>query len=559
MIHYLLGALSMTTAGFRTLRPHALRSLRGLLPWHDRLLTVDPRSGYLASLDPLSDDTRILNPETTHYLQDVGGWSLEGDALWFTDREQVYVSYVHREAGLWQLAEPVLALTLDDQAEGIVKRGEWLYISSQGRGCIWVIRVTDGKVVQTWRTPGVGISQLAVLEEKLWLCDNIEQTLYQLNWQTGQVELAVLTPYESPVGLAQWRGRYYVAYAGEEPYIRDEPNASQSLQLGFRDRVLVHPLSFQYYPEGQYTLSNGYVLELSYVEEWCPLEEVDLAQVEWRIALPATTHRQRLRRVEPVGLPFTLEEEAGQPVAVFRFDRLTQRQGLIFGWRAELEVFSIKYQIPEHPEVPPLEPELQQQYLVDDDELSMDEPIIRAAAREAVVGAETFPEQLLAIRNYVYDRLRYHMRSTIDPPHIALQRGTGSCGEYVGIMLALLRLNGIACRTVGRYKCPKNPELLGVPLFPQFNHVWLEVYWPGRGWLPIESNTDHLPERPWLQPQRFFLGLAWYHLELGRGIRFERLRLPDGSRPELGLGDLAINHIRCILHEEIAPPTPPDT
>ncbi len=547
-------------AGFRTLRPHALRSLRGLVPWQDGLLTVDPRSGYLATLDPTSDDTRILNPDTTHYLQDVGGWSLEANALWFTDREQVYVTYCQSGAGRWHLAEPVLALTLDDQAEGIVKRGEWLYVSSQGRGCIWVIRVTDGKVVHTWPTPGVGVSQLTIVEGQLWLCDDIEQTLYQLDWETGQVELSVLTPYESPVGLACWQGRYYVAYAGEEPYIRDEPNSSQSLQLGFRDRVLVHPLAFHYYPQGQYTLSNGYVLELSYVEEWSPLEAVDLAQVEWRIALPATTERQRLRRVEPVGVPFSLEQEEGQPVAVFRFDRLTQRQGLIFGWRAELEVFSIKYQIEPGAMalVPPLESELQQQYLVDDDELSMDEPVIREAAKEAVRDAQTFPEKLLAIRNYVYDRMRYHMKSTIDAPHIALQRGTGSCGEYVGIMLALLRLNGIACRTVGRYKCPKTPEFLGVPLLPQFNHVWLEVYWPGRGWLPIESNTDHLPERPWLQPQRFFLGLAWFHLELGRGIRFERLRLADGTRPEMGLGDLAINHIRCILHEEIAPSTPPD-
>ncbi|APB34273.1 transglutaminase [Gloeomargarita lithophora Alchichica-D10] len=550
----------MTDAGFRTLRPHALRSLQGLLGWQGQFLSVDPRSGYLVSLDPATDNTRILNPDTTHYLKDIGGWSLAGNALWFTDREQVYVSYCQVQGEVWHLAKPVLALTLADRAEGIVKVGEQLYISSQERGCIWVIQVADGKVTQTWPAPGVGVCQLTMIEETLWLCDDIEQTLYQFNPETGQVELSVLTPYEHPVGVACWRSRYYVAYAGEEPYIRDEPNASQPLELGFRDRVLVHPLAFDHYPQGQYTLSNGYVLELAYVEEWSPLSAVDLAQVEWRIALPATTERQRVRWVEPVGLPFTVDWEQGQPVAVFRFDQLAHQQGLMFGWRAELEVFSIKYQIPpgETPGIPELELELQQQYLVDDDELSMDEPVMRAAAREAVANAHTFLGKLLAIRNYVYDHLRYHMKSTIDPPHIALQRGTGSCGEYVGIMLALLRLNGIACRTAGRYKCPQTPEFLGVPLLPQFNHVWLEVYWPGRGWLPIESNTDHLPERPWLQPQRFFLGLAWFHLELGRGIRFERLRLPDGTRPEVGLGDLAINHIRCILRREIAPPKPPD-
>jgi transglutaminase-like putative cysteine protease len=545
----------MADVGFRTLYPHALRSVRGLVAWQEWLLTVDPRSGYLACLNPANDDTRILNPETTHYLQDIGGWSLTVDALWFTHREQVYVSPYHMgDDGLWHVQEPVPFLTLHDQVEGIVRWGDYLYLSSQGRGCIWVIRAADGKVIQTWPAPGVGVSQLAVIQGQLWVCDDIEQTLYQLDWDTGQVVLSVLTPYEHPVGVAWWQGQYYVAYAGEEPYIRDEPNASQPLQLGFRDRVRVHPLVFRYYPQGHYTLSNGYVLELSYVEEWSPLEPVELTQVEWRMALPATTARQRLRWVEPVGVPFTLEEEQGQPVAVFRFARLGPQPGVIFGWRAELEVFSIKYQVLPLPGVPPLEPELQA-YLVDDDDLSMDEPIIREAAQEAVAGAVTFADKLLAVRNYVYDRMRYRMKSTIDPPHIALKRGTGSCGEYVGIMLALLRLNGIACRTAGRYKCPRHPEQVGVPLQPQFNHVWIEVYWPGRGWLPIESSTDQLRERPWLQPKRFFLGLGWFHLELGRGIRFERLRLADGSRPEWGLGDLAINHIRCVVRREIAPPS----
>ncbi|MCS7292363.1 MAG: transglutaminase family protein [Gloeomargarita sp. SKYBB_i_bin120] len=544
---------------FRTLRPPVLRSLQGLTVWRDQLLTLDPRSGYLALMDPHTENLRILNRDTTHYLRDIGGWYLEGETLWFTDGDQVYTSTCHITDTLWHLAEPQLVWTLPDRVEGIAKLGKRLYLSSRGRGCLWVVDLEQGKL-RDWPAPGVGVIQLTFIGETLWACDDTEQSVYQLHPETGQVELTVITPYEHPVGLTQWQGRYYVAYSDEEPYIRDEPNASPPLQLGFRDRVFIHPLVFHYYPDGHYTLSNGFVLELSYIEEWSPVEAVTLEQLEWRIALPATTDRQRVRSVEPVGRPFELEWEEGQPVAVFRFDRLDERQALVFGWKAVLEVFSIKYHIPPgaSESVPPLEPEMQQRYLVDDDDLSMDQPIIQQAAKEAVAGAQTFPEKLRAIRNYVYDRLRYQMKGTIDPPHIVLQRGTGSCGEYVGLLLALLRLNGIACRTAGRYKCPRTPELKHVPLLPQFNHVWLEVYWPGRGWLPLESNTDHLQDRPWLQLQRFFLGLGWFHLELGRGIRFERIRLADGSRPDVGLGDLAINYIRCVIYEEIAPPTPPD-
>ncbi|KAB1986251.1 transglutaminase-like domain-containing protein, partial [Haemophilus parainfluenzae] len=81
--------------------------------------------------------------------------------------------------------------------------------------------------------------------------------------------------------------------------------------------------------------------------------------------------------------------------------------------------------------------------------------------------------QVLSIRNYVYDRLSYAVTPAIDTPDVVLQRGRGSCGEYVGLLLALMRLNGIACRTVGRYKCPPRADQPGIFLEPDFNHVWI--------------------------------------------------------------------------------------
>ena len=94
-----------------------------------------------------------------------------------------------------------------------------------------------------------------------------------------------------------------------------------------------------------------------------------------------------------------------------------------------------------------------------------------------------------------------------------------------GLLLALFRLNGIACRTIGRYKCPQKSELRNLPLEPDYNHVWLEFYVPDIGWLPMESNVDDVLEQgPY--PTRFFMGLAWYHTELGKGIPFAKLKSP---------------------------------
>jgi transglutaminase-like putative cysteine protease len=119
------------------------------------------------------------------------------------------------------------------------------------------------------------------------------------------------------------------------------------------------------------------------------------------------------------------------------------------------------------------------------------------------------------------------------------------------VLLALARLSGIACRTIGRYKCPAHPEYRHLPLEPDFNHVWLEFYVPGVGWLPMESNVDDVIERgPY--PQRYFMGLAWYHTELGKGIPFSKLNADD--KPEkLSVRHLAINHIRFQILDELIP------
>ena len=106
----------------------------------------------------------------------------------------------------------------------------------------------------------------------------------------------MITPFESPTGLAFYRDAnsgkdiLYVAYTFQEPCIRDNPNSEQVHELSYRPRTFVHPLYFHYDPAKKYALSNGYLIELSYVEELEPLYNIELKDVEWRIALPLETH-----------------------------------------------------------------------------------------------------------------------------------------------------------------------------------------------------------------------------------------------------------------------------
>lgn len=546
-----------TPAQYRTIRPLATYALHGIA-YHDGYFwAIETINGYLMQIDPQTDATKILNTETWSAFIGATGLTIHEGTLWFASGDYIYRCAM--DGGQWQ---PELFLRLRDNANGVAIAGNSLYVSSQRTGEIHIYNTTNGREVTSLFAPGIGIENLLIRGEELWVSDNLEQTVYCLDRATGEVKFSLLTPFESPTGLAFYQDPdtneeiLYVAYASQEPYIRDNPNADPNYELQYRDVTFLHPLYFRYDPVEKYALSNGFRIEMSYVEELAPLDPIDLQNLQWKMALPAETKRQQILSLEPIGLPFTEEIVDGQRIAVFQFDELKTKQRHVFGWRAILQVWGIKYQFTplDCEDLPPVPEDFQPLYLVDNDHLAMDTDIIRDAAI-AAIGTETnFLRKMYSIRNYVYDHLSYGIKPHIDTPDIALKRGVGSCGEYLGVLLALSRLNGIASRTVGRYKCPAHAHERNIPLQPDYNHVWMEFYLPGYGWLPMESNPDDLQEGgPY--PSRFFMGLAWYHAEMAKSVPFEKL-YRDGAivpKEETSLGDLALNHVRFKVLEELQP------
>lgn len=550
-------SVSPKLKSFHTIRPIGAAALQGIAFWGEKLIAIDATSGYLLQINPQTDDTKILNSSPDLDFADATGLAIVGDTLWLTRKESVYYCQLNGDLQLQHF------LTLPYTANGVALKDSTVYITCQKMGYILIYSRDTGQEITRLYAPGIGMENITVRDEELWLSDQEEQTVYCLDRATGNIIFSVLTPFENPTGLTFYRNPQtnqeilYVAYASEEPYIRDNPNAQPNHELQYRDRTFIHPLSFHYNAEERYALSNGYLIEMSYVEELSPLDDVALQDVEWRIALPSETARQKIRAIEAIGIPFTEEIQGNQRVAVFKFDHLAPGERHLFGWKALLEVWSIKYRItPRDLEnTPELPLEYKTRYLVDDDELAMDTEIIRRAALDAAGRETNLLRQMYSIRNYVYDQLAYGIKPHIDTPDVVLARGIGSCGEYLGVLLALSRLSGIACRTVGRYKCPAHPDQRDIPLQPDFNHVWMEFYLPGFGWVPMESNPDDTREGgPY--PTRFFMGLAWYHVEIGKGITFETLTSQGVpvNKEEVSIGDLAINHVRFKILEELSPP-----
>ncbi len=49
------------------------------------------------------------------------------------------------------------------------------------------------------------------------------------------------------------------------------------------------------------------------------------------------------------------------------------------------------------------------------------------------------------------------------------------------------------------------------------------------------------------------MGLAWYHVEIGKGIKFETIKnkgVPV-NKEKISIGSLAINHVRFTILEEL--------
>ena len=545
-----------SVAEAKTIRPIAASSLYGLVFHEDSIWAIDSHNGYLLQINPETNDTKILN---THYCADfIGatGLAITDEVLWFTNRECVYCcSLVVRDF------EPQLFLRLRDDIDGIAVWESTIYLTCQRQGKIFIYDRDSKERITHFYAPGIGLENITLKEEEIWLTDTLEQTVYCLDRATGETIFSVLTPFASPTGLAfrtnaGGEDTLYVAYADREVYIRDNPNAEPNYELQYRDNTFIHPLYFYYDRDRKYALSNGYLVEMSYTEEISPLDNTEIKDFAWRMALPAETDRQKIREVQAIGLPFEEEVKDGQRIAVFKFDNFSSQQRHIFGWKAILEVWSIKYQFlpTDCEDNSQLSAEHQQKYLTDNDNLAMDTEIIREAAKTAIGSETNLLRQVYSIRNYVYDKLSYGIKPHIDTPDTVLRRGVGSCGEYLGLLLALCRLNGIACRTVGRYKCPGDPLKRNIPLQPDFNHVWMEFYLPGYGWLPMESNPDDIFEGgPY--PTRFFMGLAWYHAEMAKDTSFEIIT-SEGVKIEkerVSIGELAINHIRFVILEELKP------
>jgi outer membrane protein assembly factor BamB len=97
---------------------------------------------------------------------------------------------------------PTLVLTLPYTADGVAVWENTLYVSCKKAGYIFVYDRDSGQRITQFSAPGIGVENIAVWGDYLWVCDQIEQTIYCLDRATGALIVKMLTPFPNPTGLA---------------------------------------------------------------------------------------------------------------------------------------------------------------------------------------------------------------------------------------------------------------------------------------------------------------------------------------------------------------------
>ncbi len=112
-------------------------------------------------------------------------------------------------------------------------------------------------------------------------------------------------------------------------------------------------------------------------------------------------------------------------------------------------------------------------------------------------GATTPYDQAVAIQNYLRTNFTYQLdaggapdgRDIVD--YFLFESKVGRCDHYSSSMAVMLRMLGIPTRIVtGLAPVPFDSDMSGYVYRGRNAHAWVEVYFPGYGWIPFEPTPS---------------------------------------------------------------------
>jgi hypothetical protein len=265
--------------------------------------------------------------------------------------------------------------------------------------------------------------------------------------------------------------------------------------------------------------------------------EKALRRIQLRLVLPARMERQKQLRLElrpgvefvrssrdaskggglggewrNLAQPEIKTDPYGNRVAVFSCDRLAPGHRFVAQWFGDFELKATESRRQENP--PTLTAKERKLYLRDAEVYGISDPKMEGFAQQLrAMQLEGLP-QIVAIQNFVMDRMKYDRDGKWEPAPVCLTRGTGSCSEYTYAVVALCRALGIPARWTGGLALRKrNADTYTDGVF----HRWAECWVPEMGWVPVDASRDDGEDRSGKRRPSTIGKVAWPLLLLARG------------------------------------------
>lgn len=105
-------------------------------------------------------------------------------------------------------------------------------------------------------------------------------------------------------------------------------------------------------------------------------------------------------------------------------------------------------------------------------------------AREILGGERSLRRALVALTDWVYREIKYERGYTNveTKAHEVVEIGRGVCQDKAHLLIGLLRSIGVPARYVSG----------ALTDTPGETHAWVEAYWPGEGWVPIDPTHNRV-------------------------------------------------------------------
>jgi transglutaminase-like putative cysteine protease len=437
------------------------------------------------------------------------GLTYDGKYIWLSDRKADLIYCIDPADGkvIRSIKSPAYWPT------GLAWDGKYLWnadirggipLAENFVGKIYKVDPKDGTILKTVPAPSNSPMGLAWDGKYLWCADNESDEIIQFSADDGTTIKSIKSPATDPNGLA-WDGKYLwisdrikneiymldpvtecviIITEAPGPYTNSLCYDGKYLWAGDYQNDKIYQLKVN---DGvAYKTSNEKKSKVTFTYTITNFGPGTVKTMDVHLALPVNRVNQVI--IDKTYTPnYTdiITDQWGQKTTRFHFADIKPLERKEIKMVSTITTYDVRYFI--YPDkvdsLSAIPDSIKSKYLANNEKFKYDDPIIKDALNEAI-GTEKNPYWIARkIYNYINEHLYYERVGGWNTAPTVLKRGNGSCSEYSFVYISMCRAAGLPARYVGSVVVRGDDASMD-----DVFHRWVEVYFPGYGWVPIDPS-----------------------------------------------------------------------